>query len=126
MAKSAFLPPICFLFFFVALNQSAKALPFQKNCASMQAYANAKKWSNPTKFLGFEDKQIHFDGVRLLICGPGYARETSPMGTRVCPANLAYGFPGPYATESFTWSSIPYNKCRWVSSRVQSTDHAKI
>jgi len=102
-----------------SLPQQAKALPFQPNCASMQAYANAVKWSNPTKFSGFENVRfLEYAGIYFCnLNGGGYVTETSPMGTRVCRASMQYVNPGPVnlVNPGLTWTPLngSSSNCRW-------------
>ena len=110
-------------FLLAAIPQSAKALPFDNNCASMQSYANSLRWSNPTRFQGFENVAlVDFGGV--LYCnqnGGGYVQEASPMGTRVCRASMQYqtsqSLIGLLGTMSYGLTWVPLNgnsnNCRW-------------
>ena len=84
-----------------ALPQPAQALPFKKNCSSMQSYYNNLKWNTPTTFQGFENQSLRHSAPGLnsvpdpgkneqAICGPGYITEISPMGKKVCQGYLNY------------------------------------
>lgn len=107
---------LCVPSFVVFTPEKAKALPFQENCASMQAYANALRFSNPTQFSGFENASYIPYG--LIMCKTGYVKETSPMGTRVCSAQLQYDKQGMMnavmglsTQPGITW--VPFS-CRWM------------
>jgi hypothetical protein len=98
-----------------ALPQPAQALPFAKNCASMQSWFNSKNWTPKTKFSGFENRQMSNVGpmgeAGMYTCDLGYYIEESPMGTKVCDRVLIYyaknGSPG---WENFT---TPGGTCRY-------------
>lgn len=101
----------------------AKALPFRPDCASMQSYANSLKWSNPTRFQGFDNIEL-VDYSGILFCnknGGGYVQETSPMGTRVCRASMQYttsqSLLGGIGAMSYGLTWVPLNgnsnNCRW-------------
>jgi len=105
---------LCVPSFLVVFPQKGLALPFNENCASMQAYANAMNWSNPTRFSGFENTQMVKYG--MIMCTGGYVKETSPMGTRVCNSQLSYDTSGVFNAitagggPGLRWNPI---SCRW-------------
>lgn len=94
------------------LPQPAQALPFKKNCASMQNYVNALKWNVPTRFSNFENAKMYdFSSPRPSFqCEGGYITESSPMGTKVCQGQFDIWNPdGRWRSE---WSA-KQNACRW-------------
>lgn len=98
------------------LNQPAQALPFKENCASMQQYFNAMKWSVPTSFAGFEGSYMKQDtyGLRnAILCEGGFATEKSPMGVKVCDkVTLSYDNGGTFAP--ITWrNAAEGGTCRY-------------
>lgn len=121
---------IAALALFAALPQPVKALPFRQNCASMQHWMNTRSWNTPTKFSGMENSVFNFYGYESVAYGKripmpqidstacdGYVTETSPLGTRVCKANIIWdtgytGNAGRIRNPSGSWN--PYNSgCRW-------------
>ena len=111
---------LCVPSFVVFSPEKAHALPFRYDCASMQEYANSIKWTNPTRFSGFQNLSIQQQSD-ISSCMGGYAKETSPMGTRVCTAVLSYNAGGGVYSSSgykrgMTW--VPYqansSNCRWI------------
>ena len=113
---------LCAPSFVVFSPEKAQALPFNENCASMQAYANALNWSNPTRFTGFENVgYLEYGGI--IFCnqnGGGFVQETSPMGTRVCRASMQYTLPTSLTTmlgasAGLTWVPLSgrSDNCRW-------------
>ena len=108
---------LCVPSFLIFSPEKAHALPFNENCASMQAYANTIKFSNPVRFSGFEDKQMVNYGY--IMCTGGYAKETSPMGTRVCVAQLQYNqsalLDAYLGMKGISWTPLnTSNSCRWM------------
>lgn len=87
----------------------AKAFPFNKNCASLQAYMNSKRWNVPTKFSGFENYGYGAfwddENKQFAMCDDGYITETSPMGTKICKGFISYN--GGYSR----WEGK--GGCRW-------------
>ena len=83
--------------------QPAEALPFKKNCASMQAFLNAQtNWDNNTrpKFEGFEKAEL-VSVENYTRCPGGYITTKTPMGTTVCTGYMTY-----YTDGSFSWGAI--------------------
>lgn len=95
----------------ISIPLPVNALPFKKNCASMQQYFNSWRWGNSTKFSGFENQKPSFIGINI-SCDGGYITETSPMGTRVCEGDITYS---PQAEIKGRWSSSTQfgQQCRW-------------
>jgi hypothetical protein len=112
-----------------------KALPFHKNCTSMQSYFNSSRWGNSTYYSGFENQEIYITynynyttkpredgwgtepvanktGINSLSCCGGYIKETSPMGTRVCEGSITYNTK---MDRKLSWNSYGMlgQVCRW-------------
>lgn len=102
-------------FLLATIPQTAKALPFNENCASMQAYANALNWKVPTRFSGFESIKFYnvnnSGNIRMLAeCYGGYIQEASPMGLKVCQGVLRYRLNKDNSPAEFTWYA---ENCRY-------------
>lgn len=98
-----------------SLPQSAEALPFYQNCASMQSYLNSKPWKTPTRLSGMENSQI-FDANSIFHSGrpprwhcQGYITESSPMGTKVCKGDIFYDA----GNRQYYWQAESNASCRW-------------
>jgi hypothetical protein len=94
-------------------------LPFQPNCTSMQHYFNTRKFNPPVKFSGFEAYSMAYysnkNNITQAGCWAGYATETSPMGIRVCPADIAYTRFNSTGKISYGWTvrNRHLSPCRW-------------
>lgn len=110
-----------------SLPQSAEALPFYQNCASMQSYLNSKPWRTPTRLSGMENSQMIYqqypNGEETAICD-GYITESSPMGRKICQGKVSYfdpkgkkesllGFLSGSIYPSYSWSATSNASCRW-------------
>ena len=113
---------ICLSFSGLFFSTSAMALPFNKNCASLQHYFNKGiRWNNQTSFEGFQNSKMHSsrlsEGREYLVCYNGYATERSPQGTRVCKAILTYMTPSQQTKAFYNWGirkySSPERECVW-------------
>jgi hypothetical protein len=101
------------------VEEPVNTLPFQQNCASMQQYFNTRNFNPPVKFSGFEAYSMAYysneNNMTQAGCWAGYATETSPMGTRVCPADIAYTKLNDTGKISYRWTvrNRHLSPCRW-------------
>jgi hypothetical protein len=106
---------------------SVNILPFEPNCASVQAYFNSIPWNTPTEFKGFESSEyIEYISRKTgsptdivntpswALCSNGYIIESSPMGTRVCKGNIEYQYHINSSKPSQRyWKANSSSDCRW-------------
>jgi hypothetical protein len=67
--------------------QKSFALPFHKNCASLQQYHNARY---TTKASDFENSRMDMSLPGGYTCTNGYAVTNTSHGKEICQANLFY------------------------------------
>lgn len=109
------------------ISRPVEALPFHRNCASMQSYLNSKPWKTPTRLSGMENSQMlqsrWANGEEMISCD-GYITESSPMGTKVCQGKVVYADPKGMtnsmmvllygsANPTYAWSATSNASCRW-------------
>lgn len=103
----------------------ALALPFKKDCASMQSWFNNKSWKDNARFQGFENEKFEVNPFPIqggaYMCQRGYITTSTPMGTKVCLGFISYqeqdGGIWASSKDGTVWSNFKDKgsgaNCRW-------------